>query len=342
MKKQRIILLAICAAALSCTRIAVDEDPHLISISTSVEAQTESGTKATFITAANLPQYRMHIEAYTTGSATNYLASNALEENGKWIFFKGNYKDYKYYWPDFKLDFLAYSPYNLAKTNVTMNSYAAGAPSFTYTGVSPVTIDSQADSQQTEFVCSFLSDCAYSTHNPVPFKMHHPFSKLYFKLAQSIRCTIKSVRITGVLNSGTATILEASPYASWSPTGDRTTVEADFSSIALYSENGGIRYPEDINNQSILAGPFVVVPQDISSDATIEVTYKALGAEHFTIVSSKLDKAAKIGTTTAITQWLPSNAYTYALTLNGAANEIFVAVKLEDWIVNGETLVEVK
>lgn len=338
---RKYIALAALALLCSCTKEHVQQGMHEICIDAAVESHVQS-TKATLITSSNIKTHRIHVDAYTSGKTTNYLSSNVIYDETKWSFFKGNYKDYKYYWPDYKLDFFAYSPYQLDRTRVTLNTYAASQPSFTYTGVSPVNAASQTDDQLIEMVCAYREACDYVNDNPVALAFHHPFTLVNFRLEQSIRCTIVSVKITGVKNNGTCIITKNAPFATWTPSGAATDIVADFSADPAYSANGGIRYPEDINANSHLAGPFMIIPQDIEDDALIEVRYKALGNNTVTVAQSFLNKAVIQSSGTVASSWKPSNSYAYSLTLNGAANELFVAVQIEDWVAEGTTEIEVK
>lgn len=328
--------IAIALLLLSCSKENVEQSTTDHEIELSAEISATVSTRATLITeeSLKLSSTRLHVEAYKTGTKTNYLSSNALYDDGKWTFFKDGVKGYKYYWPAFNLDFFAYSPYSLSKTGVTMDKYAAGAPSFTYTGATEINGENQADDAQTEFAYAFESDCSWVEGTPQTLTFHHPFSLVDFKLDKAIRCTIKSINITNVRNNGTFTYSTSSPYAIWSATGsNNVNVMIDYSGMSSYSANGGIRYPEDVNGEGHLGGPFIVVPQDITDDTMIEVTYKALGGSFIT-VKSALGKLSE--------DWVPGNKYTYSLTLNGAANELFVAVKITDWVVEGNSETEVQ
>jgi len=317
--------------------------PGVREISIATEVVSHVDTRASLITSANLAENRIHIEAYTHGKATNYLSSNALfdESLTKWVFFKGNFRDYRYYWPDFNLDFFAYSPYTLSGTRVSINAYSDSdeAPSFTYEGVSPINETGQADLK--EMLCAYKSNCNYTGDNPVKLKFHHPFSIVSFKIGESIRCSIREIKITNIYNRGTAMPKDADsgPYFVWTPSGDKTNL------VISYAGNG-ISYPDEVNSDSDLSVPYIIVPQSLSDDSMIEVTYKAQGSSNFTTVKSSLNKAIlksdNQNERTAVSGWKPGNRYTYALKLNGSANELYVAVAIEGWVSEGNTDIEIK
>lgn len=317
--------------------------PEVREISIATEVVSHVDTRASLISSSNLAVNRIHIEAFTQGKSTNYLSSNALhdEELNKWVFFKNNFKGYKYYWPDFNLDFFAYSPYTLNGTQVTLNPYSDSdeAPSFSYAGISPINETGQAGLK--EMLCAYNSDCNYTNDNPVKLQFHHPFSLVSFKIGESIRCSIKEIKITSIYNSGTALPkdTDSAPYFVWSQSGDKTNLEITY-------QGNGISYPDEVNSDSDLSVPYITVPQNLSDDSMIEVTYKAQGSSRFTTVKSSLNKANlksdDPNKRTAVSEWKPGNRYTYALKLNGSANELYVAVMIENWIAEGNTDIEIK
>ncbi len=287
----------------------------------------------------NLTEDRMRLYTYYNANKADYFQSGLLHEDGLWTFFANNIKGQKYFWPvNGKLDFFAHFPEDLTGTGMTYN-WSAGSPTLTYHGASTITEARQKDIK--EFIFSYSTNCTPTNNGIVDLTFHRPFSLVVFKLNESIRCTIKSIRITGIKNEGTATCNLSFPWVAWTPSGTDTAIEIDYSGNADYTTTEGINYPEDINSDAELALPFLVVPQTLPDAALIEITYAAEGSPRFSTAKSYLNKAMLTGTSTAVTEWKPSNKYTYSLSLNGAADEIFVAVSIADWIVEGETMTDV-
>lgn len=288
---------------------------------------------------SNLPSDRMRLRTYYSESNTEYFQSDLLFENDLWTFYGDNIKGRKYFWPvNGRLTFFAHFPNELAGTGMAY-AFTAGTPRLTYTGTSPITEAAQQDMK--ELIFAYSRDCSPTNNGRVDLTFHRPFSLVVFRLNESIRCTIQSVKITGIQNNGTATCNTTAPWATWTPTGAATNIEVDYSVKPEYSTNNGIRYPQDINSDADLAQPFLVVPQTLPDEALIEITYAAEGSPRFSTAKSKLNKAMLAGSTTEVSEWQPGNKYVYSLTLNGAADEIFVAVKVMDWIIEGESETDV-
>lgn len=287
----------------------------------------------------NLTDDRMRLYTYYSENGAEYFQRGLLYEDDFWVFFGNNIKGQKYFWPvNGKLHFFAHFPDDLSATGMAY-AWNNGAPRLTYTGSSPITEAGQQDIK--EVIFSYTKDCAPTDNGIVNLTFHRPFSQVVFKLAESIRCTIRSIKITGIKNEGTATCNTTEPWTTWTLSGADTNIEIDYAGNSAYSTLDGISYPQDINGDAELAKPFLMVPQSLPDAALIEITYAAEGSPRFSTAKSYLNKAMLTGASTAVTEWKPSNKYIYSLSLNGAADEIFVAVKVEDWIIEGETVTEV-
>lgn len=342
------ILQVLCLLLVSCSFAACHESelqalaPQLSDTEITVRPMLDivhEGTRAFIHDNGNLTEDRMHLYTYYSANRADYFQSGLLYEDGLWTFFANNIKGQKYFWPvNGKLDFFAHFPDDLSGTGMTYN-WNNGSPAMTYAGTSPITEAAQRDIK--ECIFTYTPDCTPTNNGIVDLTFHRPFALVVFKLNESIRCTIESIKITNILNEGTATCNTADPWVAWSATGSATNIEIDYSGNSAYTTLDGISYPQDINSDADLAQPFLVVPQTLPDHALIEITYAAEGSPRFSTAKSYLNKAMLTGSSTAVTQWQPGNKYIYSLSLNGAADEIFVAVKVEDWIVEGETITEV-
>lgn len=288
-------------------------------------------TRTSFQTADGMKQSgkQIMVNSYRAGTVTEYFKCAAYfapfaDYADRWVFYNtdANMYDYKYYWPDatHNLDFFAYCPADLTNTCVTIDNYTvAGHPSFTCTNL-PVTSEGQ-NAGLTEFIYAFETDksqpASNDKHKPVGLHFHHPFARITFQLETAIRSTLNTVTITNIFNNGTFTYSDQNP--SWAKTG----VLKDF------VVTSGLLYPEEMNNGAIIGGPYLIIPQEIGSNNYLEVNYLATGNEYPTTVSVGLRGQG------SITSWEPGYAYTYKISLNGAANEVILGVSVEPWIPEG-------
>lgn len=103
----------------------------------------------------------------------------------------------------------------------------------------------------------------------------------------------------------------------------------------------GKKVPEDINNNSRLAGPFIMMPQNLSEDAEITVKYTPTPLPGHDGVQ-EIGEAKIVTENNLTTKWEPGKEYIYVMTIGNADNEIVLSVQVVDWIYEGTTPVDVE
>ena len=338
MKAYKAIALLLCAAALAagCSDRLQGDSLRGTEITVAPTVDEFGGTKAQFVSTLNTANNSIQVVCYRAASTTKWFECTAVyapynDMADRWVFFNENMYDYKYYWPDAsgKLDFFAYYPVSLTNTCVTLDTYVASTPKFHCTSL-PVTFPSTENTNLEEFIYAFEAGesqpSSSDKHNTVGLTFHHPFARITIQLETAIRSTLNSVTITNIYNNGNCTVSSTAPKTSWTSTGSTTNLVV----------TSGLDYPEEINNGATIGGPYIVLPQSLTDNVELKVNYLATGNSNPTVVGVKLKNKG------GITEWKPGYAYTYKLSLNGAANEAIVDVSVTPWSVQGESETEVK
>ena len=335
MKAYKAIALLLCAAALAagCSDRLQGDSLRGTEITVAPTVDEFGGTKAQFVSTLNTAKDSIRVVCYRNASTTKWFECTAVYEpytdvTDRWVFFNENMYDYKYYWPDAsgKLDFFAYYPVNLANTCVAIDPYKASTPTFHCTSL-PVTFPSTENTNLEEFIYAFEAGesqpSSSDKHHAVGLTFHHPFARITIQLETAIRSQLNSVTITNIYNNGDC---EATSSATtWTPTGSTTSIVV----------NSGLYYPEEINNGATIGGPYIVLPQSVTDSVALKVNYLATGNSKSTEVGVSLKGKGEI------TEWKPGYAYTYKLSLNGAANEAIIDVSVNAWSSQGQSETEV-
>lgn len=288
------------------------------------------------------------LDSYVTGTTTQYHKDNWVyyfPDGKRWWFRTGNTM-YNTYWPKANnLDFLAYMPHKerLAQSTFEPEPYqpTIGA-SFSctlplvYNGTTPPAGVVTQDNVQ-EFVYAYTCNKGYDDQvaagGAIPLQFVHPTAAIYLKLAQSYRMTLSSISLENIYNQGTYSCTNdtgdpAFEYGTWSHHGDKTGND-----LVL---NFNKKVPEDINYNTVFAGPILVLPQaldnvilDIKAQRTDGTTYnKAL---NFNTVDA------------AYRKWECGKKYTYTLQLDDNNEEILFKIEVEPWTdVEHEHIVDVE
>jgi len=327
------VITALCLIA-SCSK---KEQP--VSGSSSDEIRIEASladvTKASLVTSENITSRRIHLDGFTTNGTTHtsnkHLDANALYDNGGWVFYT-TIKDVHYYWPQHSnLDIFAYSPVSLTNTCCSVERTPDFHNKLTCTNL-PMVNTSEAAGALEEFVCVEKNNCT-KTDSPVALQFKRPFSVVNFKLKEAVRCDLNYIRITGIYNSGS---LDCSADSwMWVPSGDTTSF------VCNVNKN----YPSEINNESPLGGPFIMIPQSLrkneASPVYMEFNYKTVGNDKPTTTYVKLGTSSG-SSGTVVELWKPGYNYTYYVSLLGAAGEVKMSIVCEEWASQGnsETIVQ--
>lgn len=285
-------------------------------------------TKATLIPAGNLTECRIHIDGYNNTSGEKHIDGNILYNNTKWIFYT-DIEDVHYYWPqNSNLDVLAYSPAKIEKTCIEVKSKKI----IECTGL-PLTDALQEDNLLDEFICGYKEDCK-KADGAISITLKRPFAIVNFYLDEAVRSTLKKIEITGMNNKGKYDV----STGAWTEISNKSTFCCNVNKV----------YPTQINNNSHLGGPFLVIPQDLhGNDETNAVklvfTYRSTGNSSDTVTETTLGQSAlENDPSEKIGSWEPGKRYDYYISLNGAANEVRMAVKITEWKKEGNSEVDVK
>jgi len=266
---------------------------------------------------------RIHLDGYLNGKTDKHLNGNVLYEDSKWIFYT-HIKDVHYYWPqNSNLDVLAYSPAKLDSTHITTESKTVVKCKNL-----PMVDSLQADKHLDEFICGYKANCS-KEDGAINITLHRPYAAINFYLDEAIRSTLNYIKIENLYSTGNYTCSESG--GSWGSLTD---------SAYLYCKVNKV-YPININNGSHLGGPFLVIPQALPDAVKLIFSYRSTGNSKDTITETTLGKAALVSGGT-VGQWEPGKVFNYWISLNGAANEIRMAVTINEWKTEGNTEIDVK
>ena len=213
-----------------------------------------------------------------------------------------------YYWPfDTNLDFYAYMPMNLTNTGVTLGTYSATTgPVFSC--VLPLTKSDQMNYQ--EFIYAYTTDkSAKDQLGSVNLNFQHPFACVKFMMGDSYRIKIHSVKLTNIYYQGNYSNLQ------WSNQGAPGTLDIEVEQFV----------PEDINN-SLIGGPYVVLPQSFTNDDTKLILELTRTGETTPVAPSMPLRILS-------EKWEPGKIYTYTLKFGDSGEEVIFDVKVEEWSV---------
>ena len=232
-----------------------------------------------------------------------------------------------YYWPkNNDLNFFAYMPYkqNMEKTYVTIGEHTlADGPSFSC----DLPLNNLQDSMQ-EFIYAYATDQNPTTQGTdgVKLRFVHPFSSVVVILKESYRMTIKTIAFENIFGKGTyanrfSTVDFGGDSAANFTSGNWTT-SGERSDLVLE-----INEPvpgENINFDTQIGGPYIVVPQSLS-EVQFAITYERddIGAE---------TKRIAVASPSA-TSWEPGKRYTYNIKLGDPQEEILFNVRVDEWDV---------
>ncbi|MBR6831496.1 MAG: fimbrillin family protein [Tidjanibacter sp.] len=243
-----------------------------------------------------------------------------------------------FYWPNYtNLDFVAYLPRELSKTaceSVSDISYTA-TNGVNFTATMPAVINDRteeeriAENAKQELVYACRLDQGKEAGS-VKLRFVHPFATIRFRLHQSHRdlqinsITLYNVNISGEFSSGQDTF---EPYLSNNLGQDYLTY-----SNWIGTESGSIKInldkvvPDDINYQSQIGGPYLVIPQILNdSNRTINLSV------NYTWNGETVESAQYPIATASVPAWQPGKKYTYTLDLGDNKEEILFKIIVEEW-----------
>ena len=253
-----------------------------------------------------------------------------------WRFYNGT--DYYHaYWPkNGMLDFLAYMPYEESKrTYITNITYPTGGGiSFHAALPSNVTIDEVAPN---EFIYAYRKGMTSASsnldsHGRLELNFAHPFAVVYFKLKQSLRYKLNSIKFfkpeeTGICKKGTYLAsgdTKNASVGSWSDLDESTP---------YFINLGGKQIPDDINFNTVFAGPFLVIPQSVEGVKMVI---------NVTDASSETKDLPEVSIDGTVSSWEPGKRYTYILDMGDPNTEILFNVEVEAWeVINYDDIINI-
>ena len=248
---------------------------------------------------------------YLGGAHAKWYTYQGRDE---WIFVTGNNEEeITYYWPNSDaVNFFAYMPYKGYQPGLkhyVSNFQYSKAEGQTFDCTLPTT--NADDAHEIEFIYAYEQDKT-KADNPLKFHFKHPFAAVYFKLSpESSRMTVNSIALDNVYLNGTFSCKENE----WASSGTPGTFTATINK----------RIPNDVNYNTIFAGPYLVMPQELSNQVKLilNATRAVEGNDNGTTVSAE---ASLTG------EWEPGKKYIYTLEVGDKNEEIYFSVAVEDWI----------
>lgn len=248
------------------------------------------------------------------GGATAYWDS--YNNRNEWIFLSGK-DEITYYWPNSDaVNFFAYMPYKGYSGNLKhyiSNFQYSESTGQTFDCALPETNDN--DANEIEFIYAYKEEQT-KANNPLELEFKHPFAAIYFKLSpESSRMTINSIALADVYLNGTFSC----ERNEWIPNGNPGTFTATIDK----------RIPNDVNYNTIFAGPYLVMPQALSNQVKLVLNAKRA------VDGDSNNETTVTAETNLTNQWEPGKKYIYTLEMGDRNEEIYFNVAVEDWIKVG-------
>ena len=285
------------------------------------------------------------VSAYVAGDGPNvgkqYIADarvNYFKAAGDWRFatMSGGLINYfDYYWPkDEKLNFFAHMPMDASQAAVTGTGYTDGQPWFSFSlplyAYDPDPEPEEADpnvpasspNQETlrEFIYAYTpgqDKAEQDEKGGVQLQFRHPFAALYFDLGKSYRMKLKSLTVKNIGFAGKYSY----DGSDW---GLAPVAGADSLYISVMAD-----VPSDeLNFNSNIGGPYIVMPQDVTNDVKLRIIGIRLGS-----VEDDYDQKVSLAADGLPEKWEAGMKYTYTLNLGEADEEILFKVRVEEWDV---------
>lgn len=262
------------------------------------------------------------VSAYKSGTAERYIYNRHVwyfQDGRSWHFYDDDVNNVTdVYWPNtFDLDFVAYMPYQDAScyTGVTLHDYtAADGPSFSC----DLPLDGTGQENLYEFIYAYEKNQnkdnigSDGRKGVVKLNFRHPFSSVVIRLSESYRMAINWIKLTGIYNEG---VFDAAN--GWTPASGAVRKDLNV--------NIGKNVPDDINYNTPIGGPYVIMPQDLNVGVFLEINF------------NRDDEPAETKSVClyapAIPKWEPGKRYTYNLTMGDPLEEILFNVAVEEWHV---------
>jgi len=270
---------------------------------------------------ADLETLDLHVDAYYHGTATPYFSNKKVKFNASaWGFVDGSGNAEHYYWPivgsvptsmaTSSLDFVAYAPYDLTGTGVSVLTYNVSD------GLSFSCALPENQTALKEFLYAHQpSQTSESNLGSVDLVFQHPFAKIAIQVKPSHReiYRLNTIKFKDVKNHGTFTHGN-SPQ--WVTSGENTDL-----TITL---NQAVSEDADFTTSQVtdMHLPFIVIPQ----------TYTAAGQIEVKLTWDDGDAEQTYTFNNPVSEWESGKSYTYTLDLLG---KIEFSVTIDSWSAEG-------
>lgn len=317
-----------------------DRDCQII-FSTSISDNSRATKATVFADDADLTDLakgggNFSVRAYKSGTEEEFLYDQRVwyfRDGRSWHFYDDSINNVtEVYWPNVtNIDFFTYMPYHNANlyTGVTIGQYTAeNGPSFSC----ELPLDTEGQKNINEFIYAYSKDQNKHSTGPdgregvVQLNFVHPFSSIVIHLNESYRMTINWIKICGIYNKGTyatpqTTLAQGNSRvnftcANWKPKADAVRSEL------MININKNV--PDDINYNSPIGGPYIIMPQQIK-DVFLEINFNR---DDSTLETKRVSLYRE-----TLPQWDPGKKYTYSLTMGDPLEEILFNVAVEEWSV---------
>lgn len=334
---------------LGCNEELTPEDSCQICFETSVQDHTGISRATIFENRNDILNYaadgkgggNLTMYAYISNEEAVRFKSRAWYFPNVWRFFDdSSNKFYNHYWPNERMDFFAYMPWDgsgkqkmiSVGTHTSSTDQNFGALNITCTIPEPEDLE---DTKGQETIIAYTPNKHKETVN---LHFVHPFAAVSFELKQAHRnLTINRIRFNNVYLTGTTTLnttTESNTQISWTPP---PTVSTSTFTIPVYK-----KIPDDINFGTKIGGPYLVMPQSFGKGTilkndditiTINYTWDDDGNNIFEADDTK-DLVSSI-TVKGVDKWESGKKYNYVLNLGDNKEEILFKVEVEPWQVTG-------
>lgn len=277
--------------------LSVSQSPN----TSSVIAQPRLDSRGAPIQDATMPEFTA---VARTGENALFFKEKLTVEAGKAITGR--------YWPNMPLYFFGYTAtHGYAFDPVVQVSYGNCTGSFKYYMPEPKAENEDATNQPDLIVAITPNQSKQET--AVPLRFHHALTAIVFKMGKVEEgTTIQSISLTNLRSYGecafTATETETNPGEfmrdvkfTWTNLGD---VKTYVQTITLDKVTQGTYLTHD-------GTTFLVVPQDITAETEVSITFTSGGATH--TLTRKLNPGGS--DPTIISEFLPDTKYTFTLSL---------------------------
>lgn len=331
----------------SCQEEITLDESNQISFTTSVQDQTSISRATIFENqndilddaadgkgGGNLTMY-----AYISNTGTKRFKDRACYSKNVWRFYDGESDNfYNHYWPNERMDFFAYMPWEGSGRlkNIEVVKHEVGKGLTIKCTMQSTTEDNNKGTDDLLDPLGQETIIAYTPNKykePVNLHFVHPFAAVSFELKQAHRnLTINWIRFNNVYLTGTTTLnatTESNTQITWSPTGSISSFTIPVNKII----------PDDINFGAKIGGPYLVMPQSLTS-TTITINYHwdnqknaddPVTDDEDTNTNNEIYQIKR----TLTGNWLAGNKYNYVLDLGDNNEEILFKVEVESWVVTG-------